>query len=55
MTLKCFPLMLGARNPPAAGKPFSCTDDELIRAITYRHFPTGLRFVRPSGNHCTAP
>jgi hypothetical protein len=46
---KCFSLLLGARNTPAAGQHFSAADDELIRAMTFRHFPGGFTILNASG------
>lgn len=47
--LKCFSLLLGARNTPSAGKTFSRTDEERIRAITFRHFPDGFTVLNADG------
>jgi hypothetical protein len=46
---KCFSLLLGARNTPAAGKHFTKADDEKIRALTFRHFPDGFTILNASG------
>lgn len=47
--LKCFSLLLGARNTPGAGKRFSAADEEQIRAITFRHFPDGFTILNADG------
>lgn len=47
--LKCFSLLLGARNTPAAGKRFLRADDERIRSITFRHFPAGFTVLNADG------
>ena len=49
MAMKCFSVLLGARNTPAAGKDFSKADDELIREITFRHFPNGFTILNADG------
>ena len=46
---KCFSLLLGARNTPAAGKHFTRADDEKIRTLTFRHFPDGFTILNASG------
>jgi len=46
---KCFSLLLGARNTPAAGKHFTPADDEQIRSLTFRHFPAGFTILHASG------
>lgn len=47
--LKCFSLLLGARNTPGAGKRFSVADEERIREITFRHFPDGFTILNADG------
>jgi hypothetical protein len=47
--VKCFSLILGARNTPSAGQNFSRHDDELIRAITFRHFAAGFTILNADG------
>jgi hypothetical protein len=47
--LKCFSLLLGARNTPASGKDFTASDDERIREITFRHFPDGFTILNADG------
>ncbi|HUR56936.1 MAG TPA: DUF3574 domain-containing protein [Opitutaceae bacterium] len=47
--LKCFSLILGARNTPAAGRHFAAADDDSIRAITFRHFPDGFTILNAEG------
>jgi hypothetical protein len=49
MPLKCFSLLLGARNTPSAGKHFAPADDERIRALTFRHFANGFTILNASG------
>ena len=46
---KCFSLLLGARNTPSAGKLFTRADDEQIRSLTFRHFPSGFSILNASG------
>lgn len=47
--MKCFSLILGARNTPAAGRKFSREDDALIRELTGRHFPDGFTILNADG------
>lgn len=47
--MKCFSLLLGARNTPAAGARFSRADDETIRRITADHFPEGFTVLNADG------
>ena len=47
--LKCYSLLLGARNTPAAGKRFTRNDEERIREITFRHFPDGFTILNADG------
>jgi hypothetical protein len=47
--LKCFSLLLGARNTPGGGKHFTAADEEEIRAVTFRHFPDGFTILNASG------
>ncbi|HKB91480.1 MAG TPA: hypothetical protein VKC60_13265 [Opitutaceae bacterium] len=47
--MKCFSLILGARNTPSAGKKFSGRDEDLIRQITARHFPLGFTVLGADG------
>lgn len=47
--LKCFSLILGARNTPSAGKRFTRADEQRIREITFRHFPDGFTVLNADG------
>ncbi|HYP16670.1 MAG TPA: DUF3574 domain-containing protein [Opitutus sp.] len=47
--MKCFSLLLGARNTPAAAARFAPADEELVRSITFRHFPDGFTMLRAEG------
>jgi hypothetical protein len=47
--MRCFSLLLGARNTPAQGKRFTAGDDAQIRAITFRHFPDGFTVLNADG------
>ena len=47
--MKCFSLLLGARNTPAATARFSAEDDEGLRSITFRHFPDGFTILNADG------
>ena len=47
--MKCYSLLLGARNTPAAGKRFSRRDEAFIREITARHFPDGFTILNAKG------
>ena len=47
--MKCFSLILGARNTPTAGKKFSKRDDAIIRDITASHFPDGFTVLNAEG------
>lgn len=47
--MKCFSLILGARNTPSAGPHFTPADEELIRALTFRHFPDGFTILNADG------
>ena len=47
--MKCYSLLLGARNTPAAGKRFLRRDDALVREITARHFPDGFTILSAEG------
>lgn len=47
--MKCFSLILGARNTPAAGRRFLKKDDVLIRTLTARHFPDGFTILNADG------
>jgi hypothetical protein len=47
--LKCFSVLLGARNTPAGGKHFSPRDVARIHAITFRHFPDGFTVLNAEG------
>lgn len=47
--MKCYSLLLGARNTPGHGKRFSAGDEALIRDITFRHFPNGFTILNADG------
>ncbi len=47
--MKCYSLLLGARNTPAAGKRFLRRDDTRVREITARHFPEGFTILSADG------
>lgn len=47
--LKCYSLLLGARNTPAAGKQFTAGDEARIREITFRHFADGFTVLNADG------
>jgi hypothetical protein len=47
--MKCFSLILGARNTSAAGTRFLKRDDALIRSLTARHFPDGFTILAADG------
>jgi hypothetical protein len=49
MPQKCYSLLLGARNPPGAGKRFSRADERRAREITFRHFPAGFTVLNADG------
>lgn len=49
MPMKCFSLILGARNTPAAGRHFARVDEERIREITFRHFAEGFTILNAHG------
>ncbi|HTO04213.1 MAG TPA: DUF3574 domain-containing protein [Opitutus sp.] len=47
--MRCFSLLLGARNTPAATARFSAKDEACIRMITFRHFPQGFTILNADG------
>lgn len=47
--MKCFSLLLGARHTPKAGSRFTRTDEERLRAITFRHFSEGFTILNAEG------
>jgi hypothetical protein len=47
--MRCFSVILGARNTPKAGHKFARKDDELIRALTARFFPNGFTILNADG------
>jgi hypothetical protein len=47
--LKCFSLLLGARNTRSAGKRFSLRDETKVHEITFRHFPEGFTVLNADG------
>ena len=49
LNTKCYSLLLGARNTPAAGREFRAEDDARIRDITARHFPDGFTILAADG------
>ena len=46
--LKCFSLLLGARNTPG-GNRFTRADNARIHAITFRHFADGFTILNADG------
>jgi hypothetical protein len=49
MAMRCYSLILGARQTRAAGKRFLAADDRRIRDITFRHFPNGYTILNADG------
>jgi hypothetical protein len=47
--MKCFSLMLGARQTGARGLRFKAGDERNVREITRRHFPDGFTILDASG------
>jgi hypothetical protein len=47
--VKCFSLLLGARNTAPGGKVFSSSDDRRIHEITFHHFPNGFTVLNAEG------
>ena len=47
--MKCFSVILGARNTPSAGRRFTQKDDAAIRALTASHFPLGFTILNADG------
>jgi len=47
--MKCYSLLLGARNTRAGATRFSREDDDHLRAITFRHFPEGFTILNADG------
>ena len=47
--MKCFSLLLGARNTPSGGDRFDPNEEEQIRSITFRHFPDGFTILNANG------
>jgi hypothetical protein len=47
--MKCYSLLLGARNTPAATARFSAKDEKLLRNVTFRHFPNGFTILNADG------
>ena len=47
--MRCYSLLLGARNTPAATARFSADDEASIRTITFRHFPEGFTVLNADG------
>ncbi len=47
--MKCFSLLLGARNTPASQAKFAREDEELLREVTTKHFPDGFTVLNAEG------
>ena len=47
--MKCYSLLLGARNTPAATARFSKEDEDRLRSVTFRHFPDGFTILNADG------
>jgi hypothetical protein len=47
--VRCYSLLLGARNTPLARRRFSRSDETLIRRITAVHFPEGYTMLESHG------
>jgi hypothetical protein len=47
--LRCYSLLLGARNTGARGGRFRPGDDRRLREITARHFPRGFTILAAEG------
>ena len=47
--MRCYSLLLGAHNTPAATARFSAKDEARIRTITFRHFPQGFTILNADG------
>ncbi len=47
--MKCYSLMLGARQTGARGPRFKAGDDRRVRDITQRHFPNGFTILAARG------
>jgi len=47
--MKCYSLLLGARNTPAATARFSKEDEDRLRTVTFRHFPDGFTILNADG------
>jgi hypothetical protein len=49
MMMKCYSLLVGARNAGGGGHGFSAADDRRIREITFRSFPNGFTILNADG------
>lgn len=47
--MKCYSLLLGARNTRSRTGSFSPRDEDRIRRITFRHFPDGFTVLNADG------
>lgn len=47
--MKCYSLLLGARNTPQGSTRFSAEDDEHLRTITFRYFRDGFTILNADG------
>lgn len=47
--MKCFSIILGARNTPSAGRKFTRKDDKAIRELTADYFPDGFTILNADG------
>jgi len=47
--MRCYSILLGARQTTAAASRFSRVDDARLRTITFRHFPEGFTILNADG------
>jgi hypothetical protein len=47
--MKCYSLLVGARNSGGRRRKFSAADDTRIREITFRSFPNGFTILNADG------